>query len=323
MRVAPTITPIRTAGPEAVLEAGAILREGGLVAFPTETVYGLGANALDEFAVGSIFAAKHRPRFNPLIVHVRDREEAGVLVRFSPLADRLAAKFWPGALTLVLPRREPSPLALLVSAGLDTVAVRSPSNTIARALIEASGVPIAAPSANRSGRISATDAAAVANDLSGHISLILDGGPCTLGLESTIIGFAGEAAVLLRSGAVPREEIEALTGPLLRPTGGVIAPGMTASHYAPQARLRLNARDVGPDEALLAFGAVPPEGNPKFMLNLSPTVDLLEAAANLFAMLRRLDLTNPAAIAVQPIPRFGLGEAINDRLARAAAPRHE
>jgi L-threonylcarbamoyladenylate synthase len=322
MRVAPPITPVIAAGPHAILEAGEILREGGLVAFPTETVYGLGANALDDFAVSAVFAAKHRPRFNPLIVHVRDQEEAAELVRFSPMAERLAEKFWPGALTLVLPRREPSALALLVSAGLDTVAVRSPSHTVARGVIEAAGVPIAAPSANRSGRVSATTASAVFDDLSGKIGLILDAGPSGFGLESTVVGFAGEACVLLRPGAIAREVLEPITGPLLRPTGGVHAPGMMASHYAPQAAMRLEARSVAPDEALLAFGPDFPSGA-KITLNLSQSGDLLEASAHLFAMLRQLDAAKPTAIAVQPIPRRGLGEAINDRLARAAAPRQE
>ena len=246
---------IALADSAAIAEAAALIRDGRLVAFPTETVYGLGASALDDFAVSAIFAVKARPRFNPLIVHVHDREEAEEIVTFNPLAARLAEHFWPGGLTLVLPRREPSPLALLVSAGLDTAAVRVPAHGIARALVEAAGRPIAAPSANPSGRVSPTDAAAVAEELGGRIDLILDGGPCPIGIESTVVGFDGERPLLLRPGAVAREAIEALIGAVAAPAGGLIeAPGMMASHYAPKARLRLDAKDVQPGEALLAFG---------------------------------------------------------------------
>ena len=317
------MTRILPANDANILEAASLLRDGALVAFPTETVYGLGANALDDRAVAKIFAAKERPRFNPLIVHVPDREEADELVAFNPLASALADSFWPGALTLVLPRRQPSPLAQLVSAGLPTAAVRSPAHPIARALVEAAGVPIAAPSANRSGRVSPTRAADVAEDLQGRVEIILDGGPCPMGIESTVIGFDGERPILLRPGAVPRTAIEKVLGPLGGAAGGVIqSPGMLASHYAPRARLRLNASEVRPGEALLAFGPdVPPRAS--FIHNLSPSGDLVEAAANLFHMLRSLDRTGADIIAVMPIPNRDLGEAINDRLERAAHPREE
>jgi L-threonylcarbamoyladenylate synthase len=314
------VTRIVPADARAIREAGDLLRNGKLVAFPTETVYGLGASAIDDFAVSAIFAAKERPRFNPLIVHVHDREEAEELVAFNPTASALADAFWPGALTLVLPRRDPSALALLVSAGLDTAAVRAPAHPVARALVEAAGVPIAAPSANRAGRLSPTTAQDVAEELDGRVELILDAGPCPVGIESTVIGFNDRGAVLLRSGAIPRADIEKIAGPLHEPKGETIeAPGMMASHYAPRARLRLNAREVKNGEALLAFGSGAPKA--EVTRNLSPMGDLREAAANLFAMLRALDKTGASAIAVMPVPSQGLGEAINDRLQRAAAPR--
>jgi len=316
-------TKTLAAGERAIAEAGKVLRAGGLVAFPTETVYGLGANALDGYAVSTIFAAKQRPHFNPLIVHVLDREEAEEIVIFNPLASLLAERFWPGGLTLVLPRREPSPLAMLVSAGLSTVAVRSAAHPVARALVEAAGVPIAAPSANLSGRMSPTSAAHVAEELHGRVDIILDGGPCPLGIESTIVGFEEGRPILLRPGSIAREDIEKLLGPVRQAEHGLIqAPGMMASHYAPRAKLRLNATHAAPGEALLAFGsAVPPGANAT--CNLSPAGDLKEAASNLFAMLRRLDSPDISAIAVMAIPERGLGEAINDRLARAAAPRDD
>ena len=318
-----TMTRILPANEANVLEAASLLRDGALVAFPTETVYGLGANALDDRAVAKIFAAKERPRFNPLIVHVRDREEADEMVTFNPLASALADAFWPGALTLVLPRKEPSPIAMLVSAGLPTVAVRSPAHPIAKALVDAAGVPIAAPSANRSGRVSPTRATDVAEDLQGRVEVILDGGFCPMGIESTVVGFDGPRPILLRPGAVPRSAIEKILGPLGGASGGVIqAPGMLASHYAPRAKLRLNATEVRPGEALLAFGPnAPPDA--AFVHNLSPAGDLKEAAVNLFAMLRSLDRTGAGTIAVMPIPDRDLGEAINDRLERAAHPREE
>jgi L-threonylcarbamoyladenylate synthase len=304
-----------------IVEAGAMLREGRLVAFPTETVYGLGANALDDEAVASIFSVKERPRFNPLIVHVPGRQEAEALAQFNPMADRLAELFWPGGLTLVLKRRETSPLSLLVSAGLDTVALRVPSHEIARALLKEAALPIAAQSANRSGRISATTAQAVMEELCGGVDAILDAGPSALGLESTVVGFEGESAVLLRKGAIAREAIERITGPLMDSRHGAIqAPGMVPSHYAPAASLRLSAVYVYPGEALLAFGPAAPSGA-SAMCNLSESGDLKEAAANLFSMLRKLDKTGARTIAVMPVPDIGLGEAINDRLVRAAAPR--
>jgi L-threonylcarbamoyladenylate synthase len=317
------MTRILPANPRSIAEAASLMRDGKLVAFPTETVYGLGANALDGLAVAAIFATKQRPRFNPLIVHVRDREEAEELVKFNPLATALADAFWPGGLTLALPHREPSPLARLVSAGLSTAAVRWPAHPVARALVEAAGVPLAAPSANRSGRISPTSAADVAEELQGRVELILDGGPCPLGIESTVVGFDGERPLLLRPGAVARSDIEHVLGPLQEPGRGVIqAPGMMQSHYAPRAKLRLNATAVESGEALLGFGPTIPSGAGA-MCNLSESGDLHEAAANLFAMLRALDRSAADRIAVMPIPAHGLGEAINDRLERAAAPRHE
>lgn len=317
----PTLaTRIVPAGPSAIAEAGAKLRDGMLVAFPTETVYGLGANALDDLAVASIFNVKKRPRFNPLIVHVHDRSEAEEIVQFNAPAAKLAEAFWPGGLTLVLPRREPSPLAMLVSTGLDTAAVRVTASPIARMLIDAAGVPIAAPSANRSGRLTPTTASDVMEELSGTVPLILDGGPCAIGLESTIVGFAGTRPLLLRPGAIKREDIEKQIGPLGEPQArSPLAPGMMQSHYAPAAALRLNARDVREGEVLLAFGRDAPQA--ETACNLSERADLREAAANLFAMLHRLDKTGARTIAVMPIPATGLGEAINDRLARAAAPR--
>ena len=314
-------TRIVAADEDGIEQGGKLLREGRLIAFPTETVYGLGANALDEDAVAAIFAAKERPRFNPLIVHVRDFEAARELVQFNGTATALAEAFWPGGLTLVLPRREPCPLALLVSGGLSTAAIRAPAHPIARSLVEAAGVPIAAPSANRAGRISPTSAADAADELQGRVDLILDGGPCPLGIESTVIGFDGENPILLRPGAIPRDDIEDLIGRLLDPDGAVVqASGMMASHYAPRARLRLNAKMVEAGEALLAFGSEPLAGA-RIVRNLSASGNLREAAANLFSMLRLLDKTGAETIAVMPIPVSGLGEAINDRLARASAPR--
>jgi len=315
-------TRIVAADADSIAQGGKLLREGRLVGFPTETVYGLGANALDEDAVAAIFAAKERPRFNPLIVHVRDFQAAGELVQFNPFATALAEAFWPGGLTLVLPRREPCPLALLVSGGLSTAAIRAPAHPTARSLVEAAGVPIAAPSANRAGRISPTSAADAADELQGRVDLILDGGPCPLGIESTVIGFDRENPILLRPGAIPRDDIENLIGRLLDPDGAMVqAPGMMASHYAPRARLRLNAKMVEAGEALLAFGSEPLPGA-RVVRNLSVSGDLREAAANLFSMLRLLDKTGAETIAVMPIPVSGLGEAINDRLARASAPRN-
>ena len=304
-----------------IARAAKTLRGGRLVAFPTETVYGLGADATNDKAVAAIFAAKGRPRFNPLIVHVPGVAQAQALVEFSSLATRLAEAFWPGPLTLALPRKADCPLSLLVSAGLDTVAVRAPAHPIAQRLLEAAGVPIAAPSANRSGHVSATTAAHVAQDFGSRVDLVLDGGPSARGLESTVIGFENGKGVLLRPGAVSRQELARIAGELQTPERGhVSSPGQLASHYAPRAALRLNAASARSDEALLAFGANVPQGA-AVVRNLSPSGDLVEAASNLFAMLRELDSSGVHRIAVMPIPDRGLGEAINDRLQRAAAPR--
>ncbi|HEY1632304.1 MAG TPA: L-threonylcarbamoyladenylate synthase [Rhizomicrobium sp.] len=301
---------LMTVAPTAIADAARILREGGLVAFPTETVYGLGADATDDRAVARIFAAKGRPSFNPLIVHVPDLAAAEAVVEFNALARRLAARFWPGPLTLVLPRK--AGVSLLVSAGLDTVAVRVPADDTAQALLRAAGRPIAAPSANASGTISATTAAHVADSLGGKVDMILDGGPAARGIESTVIGFA-RGPTMLRLGAVARGDIEAITGKLHDPQGIEGSPGRLESHYAPNKPLRLNATDARPGEALLGFGT-----NVTATSNLSPSGDLIEAAANLFAMLRELDAGDAVSIAVAPIPQDGLGEAINDRLTRAA-----
>jgi L-threonylcarbamoyladenylate synthase len=305
----------KIANASTIAHAAALLRDGRLVAFPTETVYGLGADARNGNAVAGIFAAKGRPRFNPLIVHVADIAEAERHAVFSKAARALAEKFWPGALTLVLPRRLDTPLSELVSAGLDTVALRVPAHPVAVALLRESGIPVAAPSANPSGRISATIAAHVAEGLEGRVDFILDGGPTPLGLESTVIGFDAGIPMLLRPGAIAREIIEAAIGPLSNPDAVIRSPGQLESHYAPRAALRLNARRKEAGEILLGFGA-----SPDAALNLSLQGDLREAAANLFAMLHDLDRQS-LCIAVAPIPETGLGEAINDRLRRAAAPR--
>jgi L-threonylcarbamoyladenylate synthase len=304
----------------AIAEAARILRAGGLVAFPTETVYGLGADATNGKAVACIFEAKGRPRFNPLIAHVDSLGAARDLVEFNGEAEALAEAFWPGPLTLVLPQRPGARhrVSELVTAGLDTLAVRVPAHPVARQLIAAAGVPIAAPSANLSGRVSPTRARHVEEDLGRAVDTILDGGATEAGLESTIVAFA-PAPTLLRPGGLAREDIEAVLGQPLRDyrETGVLSPGQLASHYAPRAGLRLDATACEPDELLLAFGP----GAPEDALNLSPSGDLREAAANLFAHLRALDARGPAQIAVMPIPRHGLGEAINDRLRRASAPR--
>lgn len=315
-----TKSTVRLADPAAITEAACLIRAGGLVAFPTETVYGLGSDATNGRAVAGIFAVKNRPKFNPLIVHVRDLEHARRYAVLHDAALKLAAALWPGALTLVLPRHANCALSELVSAGLDTVALRVPSHPVAARLLAESDVPIAAPSANASGRISATSAEHVRKGLNGKVELILDGGATPLGLESTVIGFRDSAPVLLRTGAIARGEIESIVGPLSLPTSLTVqAPGQLASHYAPHAPLRLDATSVETSEVLLAFGSSPLSGG-LMTLNLSETSDLKEAAANLFAMLHALDATG-RPIAVMPIPWQGLGEAINDRLQRAAAPR--
>ena len=311
---------VRRAEAPAIADAAAIIRRGGLVAFPTETVYGLGADATNSDAVARIFAAKRRPRINPLIVHVSDLAAGETLAQVSESARGLAQAFWPGPLTLVLPRRKDCPLSLLVSAGLDTVALRAPAHPVAMSLLKNAGRPIAAPSANISGHVTATSAAHVASDLARAADLILDGGSAPLGIESTVIGWQGNKPILLRAGAIPRSEIERVAGPLGAHKGTQIhSPGQLASHYAPCARLRLNAPAPEAGEGFLAFGPASPDAH----FNLSKRGDLSEAAANLFAMLRELDGQNLRSIAVMPIPETSLGEAINDRLRRAATPRED
>jgi L-threonylcarbamoyladenylate synthase len=314
-------TVVLSDSPRGLRAAAALLARGELVAFPTETVYGLGAGARDERAVARIFAAKRRPAFNPLIVHVADRAAAERLAVFPPEARALADRFWPGPLTLVLARRPEAGLAEAATAGLPTVALRVPAHPLARRLLDAFAGPLAAPSANPSGAVSPTTAAHVLEGLGGRIVAVLDGGPCRVGLESTIVGFEAGRPVLLRPGGLPVEAIAAALGrPVESPTSaGVTAPGQLASHYAPRAALRLDAAVAGPGEIRVGFG---PEDGPT--LNLSPTGDLAEAAANLFAHLRAADALaarDGARSAVAPIPREGLGAAINDRLERAAAPR--
>ncbi|HEY8611151.1 MAG TPA: L-threonylcarbamoyladenylate synthase [Roseomonas sp.] len=315
--------------PGRIERAAALLREGALVAFPTETVYGLGADATNGRAVAAIYAAKGRPSFNPLISHFPDVEAAFAEVVPDDHAARLAARFWPGPLTLVLPRRATSRIDHLTGAGLDTLAVRVPAHPLALALLRAAGRPVAAPSANRSGGVSPTTADHVLEGLSGRIAAVLDGGPCAVGVESTVLDLSGARPVLLRPGGVTAEAIEALLGPLARPglagaeEEALRSPGMMLSHYAPALPVRLGARDVGPDEALLAFG--PPLPGAGAVWNLSEAADPAEAAARLFAGLRWLDAEGARrglrGIAAMPVPPEGLGEAINDRLARAAAPR--
>lgn len=309
------------AGADTIRDAAAVLRRGGLVAFPTETVYGLGADATNEAALATLFAAKGRPRFNPLIIHVADLATAQALAPLGETGQKLAHAFWPGPLTLVVPRPKESRVGLLASAGLDTLALRVPAHPVAQALLRAFGGPIAAPSANPSGRVTSTRASDVAEELGSKVHLIVDGGACPVGIESTIIDVTGARPVLLRPGGVARDAIEAVVGPLASPSGdGVKAPGMLKSHYAPRLKLRLDVMQVKPGEALLAFGPHPLQGAVA-TLNLSERGDLAEAAAHLFAHLRALDASPAQSIAVMAIPREGLGEAINDRLARAAAPR--
>jgi L-threonylcarbamoyladenylate synthase len=318
---------IAVADADAIACAGALIRAGRLVAFPTETVYGLGADATNDGAVASIFEAKARPRFNPLIVHFAEAADLSPHVELDSRAEALADRFWPGPLTLVLARKPSSTLSRLVSAGLDSVAVRLPANDIARALIAAAGRPLAAPSANRSGEISPTTAHHVAHSLGAAPAMILDGGPTTLGIESTVVDLSTANAQLLRPGAVTRDQIEPLIGTLEMPEDGGGAgpeksPGRQARHYAPRHPLRINVTRPRADEVLLAFGPEIPHvrhgASPA--LNLSPSGDLVEAAANLFAMLHELDSRAPDGIAVMPIPATGLGAAINDRLTRAAHP---
>lgn len=305
---------------QAIAEAAALLRAGKLVAFPTETVYGLGADATNPDAVLSIYETKGRPRFNPLIVHVADLAMAETLGTFPPLARALAEKFWPGPLSIVVPLKQGHGLAHVATAGLDTVALRVPDHSLALALLRATALPLAAPSANPSGKLSPTTAEQVRRGFAGQVP-VLDGGPCQAGVESTIVAVSGETIIQLRAGALAREDLEAFLGqkvPLAETGTKIAAPGMLLSHYAPNAHMRLNtAPERG--EAFLAFGPTPDfAGETR---NLSPTADLHEAARNLFAMLHDLDATGAKTIAVAPIPSTGLGEAINDRLQRAAAPR--
>jgi len=308
-----------------IARAAGILRRGGLVAFPTETVYGLGGDARSDRAVARIFQAKGRPRFNPLIVHLPDLAAAEAAAVFDDRARRLAAAFWPGPLTLVLPLRPAAGLSPLVTAGLPSVAIRVPAHPAALALLRAFGGPLAAPSANPSGRVSPTRAAHVLAGLAGRIDAVLDAGPCAVGVESTILSLDGPACIL-RQGGLPQEALEACLGePLATATAAAtgagdrpVAPGQLASHYATAAALRLNAAEVRPGEVWIGFGP----GTGDAGLNLSPGGDMVEAAANLFHLLREADSRAGAGgIAVAPVPERGLGRAINDRLRRAAAPR--
>ena len=305
------------ATPQGLIAASTMLAQGGLVAFPTETVYGLGADARNSRAVAAIFAAKGRPSFNPLIVHVASVEAAKSLVVWSPTADRLAQAFWPGPLTLVLPLNAASGLSPLVTANLPSLAIRVPANPLARELLLSFGGPVAAPSANLSGKISPTSVRHVLRGLQDQIEAVIDGGDCAVGLESTIVGLE-HSPTLLRPGGLASDQIERCLGhALTRHQDGdpLTAPGQMTSHYAPKAPMRLNVTRPDPGETLLGFGAVQAD------LNLSPDSDLVEAAANLFKHLHTLDHSNATSIAVSPIPDTGLGLAINDRLKRAAAPR--
>ncbi len=316
-----------TADEAGLAQAAAVLRRGGLVAFPTETVYGLGADATDAKAVARIYAAKERPSFNPLIAHVDSVEAAQEQGIFDETAQRLADAFWPGPLTLVVPAAPTCTVSDLARAGLDSLGLRVPAHPLAHELLKLTGRPVAAPSANRSGRVSPTDADHVLGDLDGRIEAVLDGGAAQVGVESTIVACLGGVPRLLRPGGVPREAIEALIG--VRLEGGSegdkspLAPGMLASHYAPRARVRLNATGVQPGEAVLLFGTKALQGaeTAQAALNLSENGSLVEAAAHLFSYLRQLDASGAPTIAVGPIPETGLGEAINDRLRRAAAER--
>jgi L-threonylcarbamoyladenylate synthase len=309
---------------DAVAAAVRVLGGGGLVAFPTETVYGLGADATNGEAVARLYAAKGRPRFNPLISHVVDLNAARRIACFDADAETLARALWPGPLTLILPKASACPVSELATAGLDTIAVRVPDHPVARDILRGFGRPVVAPSANQSGHVSPTTAPHVLADLDGRIDLILDGGPTSVGVESTIVSCLG-VPTLLRPGGVSRQTIERVLGRLLAEASPLadeapLAPGMLTSHYAPATPLRLNAVAVHSGEALLAFGTDGPEGAAR-TLNLSASGDLVEAAANLFSHLRALDAADHDGIAVMPIPNDGLGEAINDRLARAAAPK--
>jgi L-threonylcarbamoyladenylate synthase len=323
-------TLIWPANEAAVAAAADCLASGGLVAFPTETVYGLGADATNPDAVARLYLAKGRPSFNPLIAHVSDLGAAQRMARFDAAAIALAAAFWPGPLTLVLPKTRDCPVADLATAGLDSLAIRVPAHPVARAILRAFGGPIVAPSANLSGHVSPTTAAHVQNDLDGRVDLIVDGGAVAVGVESTIVG-CFEQPMLLRPGGLPREEVERVLGrTLLQPPDDAnsdhpqpLAPGMLASHYAPRTKVRLDAGSIEAGEALLAFGPgeVPGVDASTIVMNLSERGDLAEAAARLFGYLRTLDTSGARVIAVMPVPHHGLGEAINDRLRRAAMGR--
>jgi L-threonylcarbamoyladenylate synthase len=314
-------TDILKAGAEAIARAAELIRAGDLVAFPTETVYGLGADATSDGAIAAVFAAKDRPTFNPLIVHFADARGASRRVAFDERARLLAKSFWPGPLTLVLPRREACRISMLASSGLDTLAVRVPGHLVALKLLAAAARPIAAPSANVSGGVSPTTAQHVFDSLDGRVSLVLDGGPCRIGIESTVIDLSGDQALMLRPGGVSREAIEAVIGGIAEfGVGGAPAksPGLQDRHYAPGRPMRLNAACNRAGEAFLGFGRGAPAGARGDVMNLSPSGNVDEAAANLFAMIRALDRMEVSAIAVAPIPDEGLGRAINDRLRRAA-----
>lgn len=323
-------TSVLPANGAAVAEAARCLREGGLVAFPTETVYGLGADATNAPAIARLYAAKGRPAFNPLIAHVGDLAAAREIGRFDAAAMLLAEAFWPGPLTLVLPKTEACAVADLATAGLDTVAIRIPAHPVARDILRAFGRPVVAPSANLSGHVSPTTAAHVHGDLDGRIDLIVDAGAVAVGVESTIVGMFDQP-ILLRPGGLPRADIERMLGRSLKQlpadaesdSGQPLAPGMLASHYAPNTRVRLGAISLEPGEALLAFGSDAVSGidAAAAVMNLSASGDLAEAATNLFGYLRALDTKSAHTIAVMPIPDDGLGEAINDRLRRAAVGR--
>ncbi len=307
--------------PATVAEFARLIRAGGIVAFPTETVYGLGADATNSDAVLDIYLSKGRPRFNPLIVHCATLKAAEAYAEFSETA-RVLAALWPGPLTLVLPKRTDTPISDLVTAGLDTIALRVPGHPLALELLALTGRPVAAPSANPSGRLSPTTAAQVVAAFGGKIP-VLDGGPCKAGIESTILSVDGDEVTQLRAGALPRDEIESLLGHGVATRSNhstILAPGMMASHYAPRAAVRLDAMAPEPGEGFLAFGEMLAEVTGP-VRNLSPRGDLREAARNLFSMLHELDEAGATRIAVAPIPPTGLCEAINDRLARAAAPR--
>jgi L-threonylcarbamoyladenylate synthase len=309
---------IQTANDGNIKKAAAILRDGGLVAFATETVYGLGADATNDLAVATIFSTKGRPQFNPLIIHVANVESAKQYVAWNEMAEKLSKKFWPGPLTLILKRLPDCKISLLASAGGNTIAIRIPANKTALALLQEVKLPVAAPSANRSGRISPTTAEAVYAELGEDIPFILDGGPCDVGIESTVLDISDDKISVLRPGSVTREHLQAFLGmEILLPgetAGDLKSPGMLASHYAPTLPVRLNATDAKAGEVLLGFGNAPGA-----TLNLSPSGNLKEAAANLFSFMRQLDKPETySGIAIISIPEEGIGIAINDRLKRAA-----